>query len=434
VPENIAAEELLHILNRLPSAPWSSRIDPVTMTSEWVYRSPRMAELYGLTEAESHGNTLSILERMVPEDAARLRQIIAVSLRTLAPINWVGRVILGSGEARWIETQITLEREADGKIRSYGQAFDISEQKRMEELHRAVIDAMPTGIVAMTLDGKLPIYNRAAGKYAGRPHESQSDLAQAFGVFKTDGATPFPQEDLPLLRAIKGEEAPEAEMIVRNGDLEKDTWVHVAGTPIRDVAGQIIAGLVIFNDITAQRELEQELRASNAHLEESEQGKTVMIDQLRGAIEEISTPILEVWDDVLVMPIIGSIDARRIMEMVQRLLVEVVRVQASFIIVDLTGVEVVDARTADHLSKLIRKVELVGARCVLTGIRPAVSEALVDLGMDFDRITTLRNLKHGLREALRHARREREGLQDDRLVEEPSEAPRRERARDPRAA
>jgi rsbT co-antagonist protein RsbR len=56
----------------------------------------------------------------------------------------------------------------------------------------------------------------------------------------------------------------------------------------------------------------------------------------------------------------------------------------------------------------MRKVEVVGARCVLTGIRAAVAETLVDIGVDFGRLTTLRNLKHGLREALRHARRKRE--------------------------
>ncbi|MFS8068641.1 MAG: STAS domain-containing protein, partial [Byssovorax sp.] len=129
----------------------------------------------------------------------------------------------------------------------------------------------------------------------------------------------------------------------------------------------------------------------------------------------------EVWDDVLAMPIIGVVDSRRTADMVQRLLAEVARTQASFVIIDLTGVEIVDTRTADHLIKLIRKVELVGARCVLTGIRPAVAETLVDIGVDFGRLTTLRNLKHGLREALRFARREREGMRDLRPDDEMSE-------------
>src|SRR6185295_16392340 len=128
----------------------------------------------------------------------------------------------------------------------------------------------------------------------------------------------------------------------------------------------------------------------------------------------------------------GVVDSRRTADMVQRILAEVARTQASFVIVDLTGVEIVDTRTADHLMKLIRKVELVGAQCVLTGIRPAVAETLVDIGVDFGRITTLRNLKHGLREALRHAQRERDqrrvlGHHDE--LDEASPSPSRMRSR-----
>jgi rsbT co-antagonist protein RsbR len=107
--------------------------------------------------------------------------------------------------------------------------------------------------------------------------------------------------------------------------------------------------------------------------------------------------------------------------MVQRLLAEVLRMQASFVIIDLTGVDIVDTKTADHLMKLMKKVEVVGAKCVLTGIRPAVAETLVDIGVDFGRLATLRNLKHGLGEALRLARRDRDAWReyddDERLDE-----------------
>ncbi len=170
--------------------------------------------------------------------------------------------------------------------------------------------------------------------------------------------------------------------------------------------------------------MERELRTRNEQLARSEEGKTELIDRLRYSIDELSNPILEIWDDVLAMPIIGVVDSRRTADMVQRLLAEVARSQASFVIIDLTGVEIVDTRTADHLIKLVRKVEIVGARCVLTGLRPAVSETLVDIGVDFGRITTLRNLKHGLREALRFARREREEMHEGSHGGDQSEEPR----------
>ncbi len=418
------AEVLSRILDRLPSVPWSTRVDPVTMKAEWIYMSPQMTGLYGLSEAELRSDTTSMMALVHPDDAGELQHRVMTSMQTLTPTSWTGRVRHATGELRWIELQIVYERDVDGAILSYGQAFDVTARKQAEQMHRAVIDALPAAIIVMTPDGKFPIYNRAAHKFAGRPREDHADeIPQAYGIFQTDGITPFRNEDLPIVRALGGEEAPEAEMIIRNSDLAEDYWIHGNGTPLRDEAGKVIAGLVVFHDVTPQRRLEQELRTRNEQLAASEEGKSVLIDRLRYSIDELSNPILEVWDDVLVMPIIGVVDSRRTSDMVQRLLAEVTRTQASFVIVDLTGVEIVDTRTADHLIKLIRKVELVGARCVLTGIRSAVAETLVDIGVDFGRITTLRNLKHGLREAMRSARRDREGLLDDGLGDELSEEP-----------
>ena len=422
MPETTTNEALLQILDELPSMPCSARIDPANMTSEWIYVSPRMAELFGISIEEVGRDPLALIKRMEPEDADQFRATLAASLQTLAPMIWTGKIRHTSGTVRWIETQTSFKRDADGTVRTCGQAVDVTERKQTEYLHRAVIDALPAGIIAMTPEGKFPIYNRVADEYVGRAQEDHGGaLTEAFGVFKTDGVSRFANEDLPLVRALGGEEAPEAEMIVRNRYLKGDRWVQVKGSPIRDEAGKIIAGMVIFHDVSAQRAIERELRTRNEQLARSEEGKTELIDRLRYSIDELSNPILEIWDDVLAMPIIGVVDSRRTADMVQRLLVEVARTQASFVIIDLTGVEIVDTKTADYLIKLVRKVEIVGARCVLTGIRPAVSETLVDIGVDFGRLTTLRNLKHGLREALRFARREREGTRDAHRDDEPGE-------------
>jgi rsbT co-antagonist protein RsbR len=114
----------------------------------------------------------------------------------------------------------------------------------------------------------------------------------------------------------------------------------------------------------------------------------------------LSTPILEVWDDVLALPIIGLVDSRRAAQIMERLLEEVVRRQVRTVIIDLTGVEIVDTKTADYFLKVIRAVELLGARCAISGIRPAVAQTLVELGVDLGAIRTARNLKHALRDSL----------------------------------
>jgi rsbT co-antagonist protein RsbR len=164
--------------------------------------------------------------------------------------------------------------------------------------------------------------------------------------------------------------------------------------------------------------LEVELRARDEIIARSAEVKAEQEERVRAALNQLSNPILEVWDGVLAMPIVGMIDSRRTADMAQRLLAEIARTQASFVIVDLTGVDVVDTMTADHLMRLMRKIEIVGARRVLTGIQPAMAETLVDIGVDFGNITTLRNLKHGLREAIEVARRERDELRDEDLYDE----------------
>ncbi|MFH2006221.1 MAG: STAS domain-containing protein [bacterium] len=125
------------------------------------------------------------------------------------------------------------------------------------------------------------------------------------------------------------------------------------------------------------------------------------IERQRYAIRELSTPILQLWDNVLALPVIGLVDTRRSADIMERMLAEIVTKQSKYVILDITGVDVVDTRTADYFIKVIRAAELLGAHCFLTGIQPAVAQTLVEIGVDLSSLRTLRNLQEGLREALR---------------------------------
>lgn len=120
-------------------------------------------------------------------------------------------------------------------------------------------------------------------------------------------------------------------------------------------------------------------------------------------VRQLQTPILEIWDDVLALPVIGMVDSRRSQEMMETLLVEIVNNRCKYVILDVTGVEIVDTRTADHFVKVMKSAELLGTRCIMTGIRPAVAQTLVELGVDLSSIRTLRNLQEGLRYCLRES-------------------------------
>jgi len=124
-------------------------------------------------------------------------------------------------------------------------------------------------------------------------------------------------------------------------------------------------------------------------------------------VRQLQTPILQLWDDVLALPVIGMVDSRRSAEMMETLLIEIVNNRCKFVILDITGVEIVDTRTADHFVKVMKSAELLGTRCVMTGIRPAVAQTLVELGVDLSSIRTLRNLQEGLRYCLRETQAQR---------------------------
>ena len=175
------------------------------------------------------------------------------------------------------------------------------------------------------------------------------------------------------------------EMKLRHKSGEYRT-VSVRGQAEWDEAGQplLMAGGVA--DITERRRMEQELR-----------DKIEIIERQQEAIRQLSTPIIEVWEGVLTMPVMGTLDSQRAAQMMDALLQEVVRTRCKNVIVDLTGVESVDTGTANHILKLVHAVQLVGAQGMIVGIRPDVAQIIVSLGVDLTKITLRANLREGLR-------------------------------------
>lgn len=162
------------------------------------------------------------------------------------------------------------------------------------------------------------------------------------------------------------------------------------------VAQQALTADVEAKALEAQRESREKQRAM-AELDQ----QLEIIKRQQFAIRELSTPVLQLWDDVLALPIIGVVDTKRSVEIMERLLAEVTNRQSRYVILDITGVEVVDTKTADHFIKVVKAAELLGTTCVLTGIRPAVAQTLVEIGVDLSKVLTLRNLQDGLRECVR---------------------------------
>jgi anti-anti-sigma regulatory factor/HAMP domain-containing protein len=133
----------------------------------------------------------------------------------------------------------------------------------------------------------------------------------------------------------------------------------------------------------------------------SEQAQRQTLEAQQQAIQELSTPVIPVMDHIIVMPLTGSIDSMRARDITRALLAGISTHRAKVVIVDITGVSLVDSGVASHLNKTIQAARLKGAHTIVTGISDAVAETIVDLGIDWSEIETLSNLQTGLITALK---------------------------------
>jgi anti-anti-sigma factor len=125
-----------------------------------------------------------------------------------------------------------------------------------------------------------------------------------------------------------------------------------------------------------------------------------VIDAQRDALRELSTPLIPISDEVVILPLIGTIDSQRAQQMMEALLEGVARHQASLVILDITGVSVVDTQVAQAFIQAAQAVRLLGAQVMLTGIQPQIAQTLVHLGADLSGIQTQGSLQAGIAAAL----------------------------------
>ncbi|WP_047981047.1 RsbT co-antagonist protein RsbRA [Ornithinibacillus contaminans] len=115
----------------------------------------------------------------------------------------------------------------------------------------------------------------------------------------------------------------------------------------------------------------------------------------RVALQELSAPLIPVMDNITIMPLVGTIDTERAKFIMENLLEGVMRHNAEVVLIDITGVPVVDTMVAHHLFQATEAVRLLGAKCILVGIRPEIAQTIVNLGINFSQLPTKSSLKKG---------------------------------------
>jgi len=244
---------------------------------------------------------------------------------------------------------------------------------------RVLVDSIKDyAIIMMDPTGHVASWNPGAERIKG--YKAQEILGKHFSIFYPPESIQrgLPEQELKIATE-EGRFEDEGWRIRKNGER---FWANVIVAALRDKEGNLQGFAKITRDLTNQRAAEERIR---------QQAREIM---------ELSTPVMQVWQGVVAAPLIGTLDSERTQQFMERLLERIVETNSPVALVDIMGVPIIDTQTAQHLIETISAVRLLGAQVILTGVRPAIAQTLVHLGIDLTGIITRNSLSAGLKVAL----------------------------------
>lgn len=290
--------------------------------------------------------------------------------------------LIAKAETRSITQQLVESQRIHDQL-----SRDFDSQKVEAQTFYALSENMPDGIAVVSLDATMRYGNPAFHKMLRYDDLTDMPVGNFFSDVDPDG-NPALSPEFVIMQA-----------------LENDTWQglvtykrsdgslflgNLSVCVIRDSQRNPIVFAGIVRDITEELRQEQERR----QLQEQ-----VILSQ-EALLRELSTPIIPLANDILVMPLVGSIDSNRAQMVLESLLDSVSKSRTSVVILDITGVPIVDTHVANALVRASQAIKLLGAQLILTGIRPEVAQTIVGLSLDLRNIVTQATLQNGIDYAL----------------------------------
>ena len=248
-----------------------------------------------------------------------------------------------------------------------------------EDHYRLLVESVKDyAIVVLDPDGNVVSWNAGAERIKG--YRAEEIIGKPFSIFYTREDLEQGKPEMELrAAAAEGRFEDEGWRVRKDGSR---FWANVVITVLREKDGKLRGFAKLTRDLTERKRMEEEL-ARRAR-----------------EILEVSTPVVQLWEGIIILPLIGTLDSQRTQQIMERLLNRIVETNSPVAIIDVTGVPTVDTQTGRHLIDTIAAVRLLGTQTLLTGIRPEIAQTLVHLGVDLAGIVTRPSLAAGLRYAL----------------------------------
>lgn len=277
-----------------------------------------------------------------------------------------------------VEIGLNPIQTEDGKF-AIAAIADITERRRADEKFRAVVESAPNAMVMIDVSGTIVLINNQAEKLFGYSR------AELLGK-PIEALVPQRIRDRhPAMR--EGFFAdPRPRMMGMGRDLtgaRKDGSefpVEIGLNPIETSEGRFA--------IAAIADISERVDREN------------LLARQRDEILELSTPVMQVWDKVLALPIIGTLDSQRATRLTENLLQKIAEDEAEFVILDISGVPTIDSQVAQNLLKTVQGARLMGADCILSGVRPETAQTMVHLGIDIGALRSRSTMRDALQLAL----------------------------------
>jgi rsbT co-antagonist protein RsbR len=251
--------------------------------------------------------------------------------------------------------------------------------KLEKSLLNSLLEHIPENVYFKDRESRFVRIGKAFSDYMGFDNPDEIIGKTDFDLFDEEHARPAFEDEQKIMKTGKPLQKEEKEVYPDGSE----KWVETTKVPRYDEKGKIVGTFGISRDITGKK------------LWEMEREKKIAAQ--REELIELSTPVIDVWEGVLTVPILGSLDSERASRVSEALLTRIVEEKANTAIIDISGISAVDSAVADRLIRTAKAVRLVGAEAILTGVGVEIAQTIADLGIDMKGLKTMSTLKDGLR-------------------------------------